>query len=310
MRNAFAEALFAAAQADPRVCVIVADISPAGSMEKFRHQHPDRFINVGVAEQAMVGIAAGLAAKGRLPFCYTIATFSLYRPFEFIRDDVAYQGLPVTIVGMGAGLTYSTLGGTHHAQEDIAIASAIPGMTVLAPCDPAETAECVRWLAQGKHKGVYLRLGKAGEPDLTTGANGPWTYGKVRCLDAEPTDTIAIVTYGTITRLAKSVATALIQAGQGVSLFTVPTLKPLDHHGLTAILDQYEHIVVIEEHSPQGSLGLKVKALANDLSLASTVQAFSLRDEFIHCYGTHEQILAAHGLSAEAIVNSILSQTP
>src|ERR687888_1751569 len=126
MRNTFSEALYKAANENPDVYIVVADISPAGSMGKFRDQYPERFINVGVAEQSMIGICAGLALKGCQPFAYTIATFTLYRPFEMIRDDLGYQNLPVTVVGMGAGLVYSTLGGTHHAQEDIAVAAAIP----------------------------------------------------------------------------------------------------------------------------------------------------------------------------------------
>src|SRR5215813_14137111 len=117
MRNTFSEALYKAASTN--IDIVVADISPAGSMAKFSQQYPARFINVGVAEQSMIGICAGLALKGCQPFAYTIATFSLYRPFEMVRDDLCYQNLPVTVVGMGAGVIYSTLGGTHHTQEDI-----------------------------------------------------------------------------------------------------------------------------------------------------------------------------------------------
>src|SRR3982750_2951249 len=138
MRNKFADTLYECGKKNPRVAIVVADISPAGSMGKFRDQYPDRFINVGVAEQSMIGICAGLALKGCQPFAYTIATFTLYRPFEMVRDDLCYQNLPVTVVGMGAGVIYSTLGGTHHTQEDIAIAGAIPNMQILAPCDPLE----------------------------------------------------------------------------------------------------------------------------------------------------------------------------
>ena len=109
MRNKFADTLYEIGKHDDRICAIVADISPAGSMEKFRNEFPDRFINCGVAEQAMIGLAAGLALEGMRPFCYTIATFSIYRPFEMIRVDLCYQSLPVTVIGMGAGVIYSTL---------------------------------------------------------------------------------------------------------------------------------------------------------------------------------------------------------
>jgi len=134
MRNTFAKSFYEAAQSDPRLCMIVADISPAGSMEAFRKQFPERFVNTGVAEQIMIGMCAGMSMRGLKPFAYTIATFALFRPFEFVRDDLCYQNLPVTVVGVGGGVNYSTLGGTHHAMEDVAIASAVPNMRVLAPC--------------------------------------------------------------------------------------------------------------------------------------------------------------------------------
>ena len=129
----------------------------------------------------MIGICAGLALKGCQPFAYTIATFSLYRPFEMVRDDLCYQNLPVTVVGMGAGVIYSDHGGTHHTMEDIAIAGAIPNMQIVAPCDPAEVAEATRWCARQQNGPVYLRIGKSGEPILTNDAE-PWVFGKLRCL--------------------------------------------------------------------------------------------------------------------------------
>ena len=167
MRNTFAEALYAEAKQNDEIYIVVSDISPAGSMAKFSTEYPNRFVNVGVAEQSMIGICAGLALKGCQPFAYTIATFSLYRPFEMVRDDLCYQNLPVTVVGMGAGVIYSTLGGTHHTQEDIAIAGALPNMQIIAPCDPAECSEATTHCATQKKGPIYLRIGKAGEPNYT-----------------------------------------------------------------------------------------------------------------------------------------------
>jgi transketolase len=115
-------------------------------MEKLRKEYPQRFVNTGVAEQIMIGMCAGMAMRGLKPFAYTIATFTLFRPYEFVRDDLCYQGLPVTIVGVGGGVTYSTLGGTHHAMEDVAIACAMPGMRVVAPCDPEEAKAATQYL--------------------------------------------------------------------------------------------------------------------------------------------------------------------
>jgi len=302
VRNTFSETLYEEARANPDVYIVVADISPAGSMAKFSTEYPERFINVGVAEQTMIGIAAGLALKGCQPFAYTIATFSLYRPFEMIRDDLCYQNLPVTVVGMGAGIIYSTLGGTHHTMEDIAIASALPNMQVLAPCDPLECIEATRWCARQKNGPVYLRIGKAGEPTLTAQAE-PWQFGKLRYLRRG--SDICILTYGVITDMAARVADQLGAQGRSVSLISAHTLKPLDREGIAAALAQHRHVVVIEEHVPQGGLASRVKQIAWDIGAACRLDTFTLQDAFIHNYGTTNELLAAHGLSPERILFAI-----
>jgi transketolase len=303
MRNHFADTFYELGKADPRLCVVVADISPAGSIAKFRQDFPDRFINTGVAEQIMIGMVAGMAQRGLRPFAYTIATFTLYRPFEMVRDDLCYQNLPVTIVGIGGGVTYSTLGATHHAQEDIAIACALPNMSVIAPCDPAEVEAATRWCAVQERGPVYLRLGKAGEPDFTSGLAEKFTFGKLRFVRRGRD--VCILAYGSIMKMAAQVADSFQAQGRSVSLVSVHTLKPLDLAGLAEVLASHREIVVIEEMSPQGSLGIKVKALAYERSAGSRIRCFSLRDEFVHVYGTHEDVLAAHGLTADNIVESI-----
>lgn len=302
MRNTFAETLYHASRGRDDVYVVVADISPAGPMAAFSAEFPHRFINVGVAEQCMIGIAAGLALKGCRPFCYTIATFALYRPFEMIRDDVCYQGLPVTVVGIGGGVVYSTLGGTHYAQEDVAVASAVPGMQILAPCDPAECAEATRWCVTGNTGPLYLRLGKAGEPTLTADAE-PWRFGKVRYL-SRGTD-VVILTYGIIARLAAAVAEGLRARGLSVSLVSVHTLKPLDRAGVVDALTRHPRAIVIEEHSPHGGLTPQVKALAWDAGVRTRIDAFTLQDAFIHRYGSHDDLLGAHGLSVGGIMEAV-----
>jgi transketolase len=307
VRNTFAETLYLSSRERDDVYLVVADISPAGSMERFRSEFPQRFINVGVAEQCMVGVAAGLALKGCRPFCYNIATFALYRPFEMIRDDVCYQRLPVTVVGIGGGVVYSTLGATHYAQEDVAVAGAVPGMQILAPCDPAECADATRWCVADNTGPVYLRLGKAGEPSLTAGAE-PWTFGRVRYLTRG--DGVVIFTYGIIARLAVAVAERLRARGLSVSIVSVHTLKPLDRRGIVAALQRHSQAVVIEEHGPYGGLTPQVKALAWDAGVRTRIDAFTLQDEFIHNYGSHDDLLAAHGLSADRIVDVVTGPAP
>lgn len=302
MRNTFSEALYEEATKNPDVYIVVADISPAGSMAKFSTQYPDRFINVGVAEQSMIGICAGLALKGCQPFAYTIATFSLYRPFEMVRDDLCYQNLPVTVVGMGAGIIYSTLGGTHHTQEDIAIAGALPNMQVVAPCDPAECTDATRWCATQKNGPVYLRIGKAGEPILTKGAE-PWKFGKLRYL-RRGTD-VCILSYGVIMKMATQIADRLQAQGKSVSLVSAHTIKPLDHAGVVDALKSHKHVIVIEEHAPQGGLAPQTKQLAWDSRATCRLDTFTLQDAFIHNYGSHDDLMASHGLHPDKIMAAV-----
>jgi transketolase len=299
MRNKFADTFYELGKNDPRLCVVVADISPAGSIEKFRSEFPQRFINTGVSEQIMIGMVAGMAQRGLKPFAYTIATFSLYRPFEMVRDDLCYQNLPVTVVGIGGGVSYSTLGATHHAQEDVAIASTIPNMSVIAPCDPAETEAATRWCAIQERGPVYLRLGRAGEPDFTSKLPQPWEFGKLRQLRAG--GDVCILSYGPIMKRALAVADGFEAADKRAAVYSVHTLKPLDRAGLSDVLRSYAQIVVIEECAPNGSLAMRMRELAWTIGASCRLDAFTLQDAFIHCYGSHDDILDAHGLATADI---------
>lgn len=302
MRDTFARTLYQVGRQDPRVFIIVADISPAGSMAKFREEFPERFVNVGVAEQSMIGLCAGLALRGCRPFAYTIATFTIYRPFEQVRDDLCYQNVPATIVGIGGGVTYSTLGGTHHAQEDIAIMGALPNMAIIAPCDPAET-EAATWACVARDGPTYLRLGKAGEPTLTAGAPEPFEFGKARLIQ-EGTD-VCFLSYGPIMKMTFEVAARLKEQGKSSAIVSVHTLKPLDVAAIAGYLKRFPKVVVIEEHSVRGGLAAQVRQIAWDARATCELHTFSLKDEFIHKFGSHADLLAAHGLSTGAIFDAI-----
>ena len=302
MRNTFADTIYEAGKNDKRVAIVVADISPAGSMQKFRDEFPERFINTGVSEQIMIGLCAGMALRGMRPFAYTIATFTFYRPFEFVRDDLCYQNLPVTIVGIGGGVAYSTLGGTHHAQEDVVLASALPNMTVIAPCDPKECREAAAWCTTQERGPVYLRLGKAGEPDLTSRAIDPFTFGKVRYLRRGRD--VCILSYGPIMKLATDLAAKFEATGQSVSVVSVHTLKPLDTEGIVEALRHHDRVVVVEEAAPY-ALGLRVKALAWEAQARCRIDTFSLQDAFIHTYGSPGELLTAHGLDLPTITRKV-----
>ncbi len=304
MRNAFATTFYELSKQDPRLYLVAADISPAAAVAVFQKEYPHRFINVGVAEQIMIGTSAGLAMRGCVPFAYTIATFTIYRPFEQVRVDCCYQNLPVKLVGVGAGVNYSFLGSTHHAQEDVALMSALPNMSILAPCDPSEVVETTRY-ALAIPGPVYLRLGKAGEPDLTSKAPDPFRPGKIRFIKAG--SQICFLSYGPITKMAMDAALkAEKETGKSCAVVSVHCLKPLDREGIAAVLKKFETVVVVEEHSPYGGLGPQVKQIAWDERASCRLHTFSLKDEFIHVYGSHADVLRAHGLDVDSILKPLL----
>jgi transketolase len=300
MRNAFANAFYELAKKDERIMLVVADITASAGVATFMKEHPERFINVGVAEQAMISISAGLALRGMIPFTYTIAPFTIYRPFEQVRVDCCYHHLPVRLVGVGAGVTYSTLGGTHHALEDLSVMGGIPGLTIYAPCDPAETAALT--LASAKVAGpLYLRLGKVGEPDLTKEAPEPLVPGKIRAL--KPGRDLAIVTLGPIARLAFEVARGLKEGGRAdPAIFGIHCPKPLDRAGLLEkVLQRFPRILLLEEHVPHGGISSRVKEVAAEEGTGNRFATCTLQDEFIHVYGSHDDVLRAHGLDVATI---------
>ncbi len=196
-------------------------------------------------------------------------------------------------------MTYSTLGATHHAQEDVAIASAIPNLSVVAPCDPSEVEAATRWCAAQEQGPVYLRLGKAGEPDLSKTAPDPWVFGKLRRL-REGRD-VCILSYGPIMKRAFALAERFEASGKSVAIVSAHTLKPLDRGGLIDILKTYAHVIVVEECAPNGSLAMRVKELAWDADARCRLDTFTLKDAFIHCYGSHDDILDAHGLGVPEV---------
>lgn len=301
MRDTFSYTLHEVAKSVPDVFIIVADISPAASMEPFRKEFPDRFYNVGVSEQSMISLCTGLALRGCNPFAYTIAPFAIYRPFEHIRVELCYQDLPVTIVGVGAGLAYSVAGATHNAIEDIGVMSALPNMSIIAPCDPEELKPAV-W-ACAKHTGpVYLRLGKAGEPVLTNNAPEPFEFKKIRKIKNGAK--VAIVGYGPVLSMAFEVADyQQKKAGIDPAIFSVHTIKPLDNERIKSILNEFDRVIVLEEATPSGSLTGQIKQIAWDLQARCKIRSIGLQDKFIKCYGTKNELLAAHGITMDNILN-------
>jgi transketolase len=303
MRNQFAKSIYERALKDKKIHVLVADISPAGKMEEFQKKFPKRFLNVGVAEQTMIGMCAGLAMKGMKPFAYTISTFALYRPFEMIRVDLCYQNLPVCVVGMGAGTIYANLGGTHLTQEDISVARSIPNIDILAPCDPYELKKSVNYFCTKSKKPMYLRIGKAGEKTFKFKESEKWQFGKIRQL-VNGKD-LCILSFGPIISKVFSIKSKLLNNDISSEIYSCHTLKPFDSERLKKIFKKFKTILILEDHSAIGGLAQIVKTLAFEKGYNGKIISYSLKDKFIHCYSNQNDLLDKHGINENNIVSKI-----
>ena len=288
MRTAFIQQLVVEARGNPRIFLIVADLG-FSVVEAFAREFPDRYLNVGVAEQNMTGVAAGLASEGYHVFTYSIANFSTLRCLEQIRNDVCYHGLPVTVVSVGGGLAYGNLGYSHHAVQDLAIMRTMPGIAVFAPADPGETIESVQWLVKNPGPS-YLRLGKAGEPNLHS----------VRGVDAGPLKVVhgtakcALVSTGGMLKTALEAHKIMEADGMSVPVFSLPRLKPINRSLLTA-LHGFGALIALEEHVVEGGLAA---ILRENLPADIAVYSVALPEAIANQVGTQDYLRNVGGLSA------------
>jgi transketolase len=304
MRNAFAAELLELASADGRVVMLSGDIGNR-LFDTYRDRFPDRFYNCGVAEANMMGVAAGLALTGLRPIVYTITPFVTTRCYEQIRVDVCYHEAPVIIVGVGAGLSYASLGPTHHSCEDIACLRALPDMAVVCPADPVETSLSLR-AALRRPLPTYIRLGKKGEPavhqavpDFEIGRAITICHGTEVCLLAT----------GTILPEVLEAAGRLEQNGISAQVVSFHTVKPLDDEYLACVMRDFSVVAVIEEHSLLGGFGSAVAEwLADRPPQRARLLRFGTPDRFLHSSGEQEHHRKACGLSAERISERILRE--
>ena len=299
MRNKFSETIYKNIKKNKNIFVVAADISPSGSMAKFQSSEKN-FINVGVAEQNMIGVCAGLAMSGKKVFAYTIAPFSIYRPFEMVRDDICYQNLPVTIVGMGAGTIYANLGGTHTAIEDISIARSMPNMKVISPCDPEELASAVNYCCTKNSSPTYLRIGKTGEKNITVNSKEKWKFGQIR--EIIKGSNTCILTHGPISNIAYE---AINKKNKNIALYSCSTLKPFDEKRIKKIFKKYKKIITLEDHSIIGGLSDIITNLAFKNNYKGKIITNSLKDKFIHVFSNQDDLLQAHGISLKKLIKQI-----
>jgi transketolase len=302
MRNAFADEAAKLGQSDPRVVLLSGDIGNK-LFDKFKDKNEGRFINCGIAEANMMGLAAGMALSGLRPIIYTITPFTTARCLEQIKVDACYNNVPVIIVGTGSGLSYTELGPTHHSCEDLAILRVLPNMTVLAPADEVELRQCLR--AALKVNGpVYIRIGKKGEQIIPKPGDA---FEIGRSITVKEGSDVCLIGTGTI--MPELLKAAEIMAVQGVSVRveSCHTVKPLDVTMLADVSGKYSLIAVAEEHSRIGGLGGCVAEwlVAQDKN-SPRLLAFGTDDEFMHEVGSQEYARKKYGLTADNIAAKVL----
>ncbi len=309
MRTAFIETLFELAQKDERITLIVGDLG-FGVVERFMRELPKQFVNAGVAEQNMTGLATGMALSGKVVFTYSIANFPVIRCLEQIRNDACYHNANVKIVAIGGGMSYGSLGISHHATEDLAIMRALPNMVVVAPNDPVETKLATRAIVA--HGGpCYLRLGRAGEPTVHQ-TNIEFQLGKAITL-REGND-VAIIATGGLLQNALHAAGIMAKQGIHTRVLSMHTVKPLDSSAILAAAKETSVIISVEEHSIIGGLGGAVAEILSELSgPKATLVRIGIKDGFSSEVGNQGYLREFYGLSSGAIAKKaceVLSQVP
>jgi transketolase len=300
MRDAFFRELTRLAQQDERIVLLVGDLGYK-LFDELAALCPGRVYNMGVSEANMVSVAAGLALEKMRPVTYSIVPFATIRCLEQIRDDVCAMGLPVLIVGVGGGYAYGVNGPTHHGVDDLAVLRAQPGMTVLCPCDPNETAALLR-AALSLEGPAYLRLGRVQEPNLTN-ADTAFMFGRPTVL--RDGHTVALVACGPIVKEALDAAASLAALGLDPLVVSVHMVKPIDATIEFLLEASPEHVFVVEEHGPYGGLA---EAVAAGLLIAGACPGFrriSAPDRFLHDVGSQNFLRRQVGIDAAAIAQTV-----
>jgi transketolase len=304
MRNAFADEVTKLAEQDERIVLLAGDIGNR-LFDTYQERCPDRFFNCGVAEANMTGVAGGLGLCGMRPITYTIAPFVTTRCLEQIRVDLCYHEVPAIVAAVGAGLSYASLGATHHSCEDIAFLRALPGMSVVCPADSHEVRGALR-AALAQDGPVYLRLGKKGEPEIHDEVPADFEIG--RAITIRPGSEICMLSTGNTMPLTLDAAARLEDRGVSTRVVSFHTVKPLDERLLAEAFASYAVVVTIEEHSLIGGFGSAVAEWVADRSSgAARLLRIGTADRFIHEAGNQAHARSWHGLTAESIAERALA---
>ncbi len=297
-RDAYGKALVALGEREPRVVVLDGDLSSSTKTGMFAKRFPDRFFNMGIAEQNLMGTAAGLAAAGKIPYASTFAIFASGRAWEQVRQSIAYAELNVKIVATHSGVTVGEDGGSHQSVEDISLMRSIPGMTVIVPADAVETEKVIMEIA--RHKGpMFVRLGRTKVPVVFE--NGcDFAIGRASTI-AEGTD-VAIIAAGVMTAKAVDAGAKLSAMGIHARIINMSTIKPIDEAAIVHAAEQTGALVTAEEHSIIGGLGSAVAEVVVK-NCPVPVEFVGIRDTF-GTSGSSEELLEYFGLTASHIMAS------
>jgi transketolase len=300
MRNEAMQGIYALAKRDPRVVFIGSDLG-AGTLENMHAEFPDRWFMEGVSEQAIIGMAAGLAMEGYIPYINTIATFLTRRCLEQIAIDLCLHRLPVRLIASGGGAVYAPLGPTHMALEDVALLRPLPGMTIVAPADAGEMVRLMEASLEVPGP-LYVRIAKGNEPVVTRADDG---FAIGRAILMRPAGEVLFVSTGAMTARTLRVAETLSAEGIEAGVLHAHTLKPFDDAGLLAAAAGARLIVTVEEHVRSGGLGSAVLESLSDAESALPVLRLALPDRFSRDYGSQEHVLDVAGLSPAAIASAV-----
>ena len=305
MRTAFIDALVERAESNPRIWLVTGDLGYS-VLERFADRFPDRFVNAGVAEQNMIGVASGLARSGATVFVYSIANFPTFRCLEQIRNDVCYAGAAVTIVSVGSGFSYGAHGSTHHAIEDLAVMRALPGIVVVSPGDPTEARLATGALAE-RAGPAYLRLGKAGETIVDACAGDEFALGHMR-LVREGVDVTVIAT-GSVLAIVDAAAEALRDDGISARVYSAHTLKPFDSRTLLRAMSETAGIVTVEEHRLVGGLRSAVAEALLDVPdrPRGGIRSLGVSPDLVLGTGDQAHLRAVSGLTVDSIRDAVRS---
>ncbi|MGX4600151.1 transketolase family protein [Faecalimicrobium sp. JNUCC 81] len=301
-REAYGKALVELGKENENIVVLDADLSKSTKTADFAKEYKDRFINVGIAEQNLMGLSAGLASFGKVPFASTFAVFATGRAFEIIRNSICYPNLNVKIAATHAGITVGEDGGSHQSIEDIALMSSLPNMTVIVPADEAETVQVIKEVAKINGP-VYIRLGRLAAEDLF---DETYKFEVGKGVTVKEGNDITIVTTGLTTNLALEAAKELENDNVSVRVIHMPTIKPIDEKILVKAAKETKCLITFEEHSIIGGLGDRVCSVTS-LKSPVKVRKVGIKDTFGQS-GTPKELLEHYGLTKENIKNIVIEE--